>query len=581
MPIRILPEETINKIAAGEVVEHPANAVKELLENSIDAGSTAIELEIKGAGLKLLRVRDNGAGIAKDDIKLAVTRHATSKITEFDDLEKIGTMGFRGEALPSIAAVSKLLVQSQLKGSASGWEIRLAGGKLKSEGDWAGAPGTNIEVSDLFFNTPARAKFQKSDTTERSRILKTAEELALAYSHIAFKIISEKKTLLHSHAAENPLERIIDIFGNKLAESLLYVKVDHPHLKIKAYLTKRENSQSTRKYQFLFVNRRPVNLTRSISHALYEAYRENLPAGRHPGAFIFLETNPSDIDINIHPTKREIRFSKESQIHDLLYNTFKEAVSRAPISRLELSAKPAVQPDKISYLSVKEPLPGFSYMKAVKSSGLLSPPGKTAPVQTEFERQTAEVSGAQKILGQIDDLYIIAHHNGSLLIIDQHAAAERVRYEKYVAQWQSSRLSLQPLLFPETIELPPSLWTVARENLGLIKDAGWEIEEFGPRTLRVSAVPAVLGNNANASGMLKEILEAILNEAKLPKPEKIEKIIRASCRSSIKAGDAVSPREAAVLIDELFRCKSPNTCPHGRPTMLKLTKPELDKHFSR
>lgn len=594
MPIKILPEETINKIAAGEVVERPANAVKELIENSLDAKSTSIEVEIKGAGRRLIRVRDNGTGIPAGEIKLAVTRHATSKLSAFGDLEKLYSMGFRGEALPSIAAVSNLIIQSHPLNTPSGWELSLKGGKKIKEGSWAGSAGTNIEVSDLFFNTPAREKFLKSDATERSKALKIIEELSLAWPGVSFKVISEGKAVLETPKTSNRIERIMDVLGKDFASTLIHAEVSHPFLKINAYITKRENSLASRNYQFLFVNNRPVNFGRSIMHSLYEAYRENLPAGRHPGAVIFLEINPSEIDVNIHPTKREVRFSKEQQVHHLIYSSIKNALSSSPSAGFNLKDESAragqdrsggeyrYNPqDKTAFSNeVKEPSPRFSYSEALAVSGIFDPPEKNRPTQSRFEYDSAPEAG-RRIIGQLFNLYIIAQDGEGLTIIDQHAAAERIRYEKYLGQWRSKRVTLQPLLFSENIELPPSLRDVAASNADIIKEAGWEIEEFGENTVRVTAVPAVLGSNISAGNMLKEIFESLLQETKLPKPEKIEKIIRAACRSSIKAGDTISAGEALNLIEELYACESPNTCPHGRPTILKISRQELEKHFSR
>jgi len=581
MPIRILPEETINKIAAGEVVERPANAVKELIENSLDAKSTSIEIEIKETGRKLLRVRDNGTGIAKAEMRLAVTRHATSKIKDFNDLEQLNSMGFRGEALPSIAAVSKMLIQSRQAGAESGWEISLDGGIIKNEGVWTGAPGTIIEVSDLFFNTPVRAKFQKSETTERNRALQIIEELALVNNNVSFKVKTDKRTALEAPATNDPLVRITDILGSYFSTALIPVNLNHPFLKIKAYITKRENSQPTKKYQFLFVNRRPINFTRPILHSLYEAYKENIPVGRHPGAVIFLEASPSEIDVNIHPTKREVRFSKEPQIHDLLFKCFKEALINSPVSGLNISYH-RPEPDGGKNYDVRESSARFSYNENIAKSGILARPESINPTQAELIATTEnDASASRIIIGQMCNLYIIAQDKDGLVIIDQHAAAERVRYEKYVTEWMSQHIAIQPLLFPENIELLPSLWTVAIANLDIIKEAGWEIEEFGRKTIRVSAVPAVLGSNINSKNVLQEILESIQNETNMPKPEKIEKIIRTACRSSIKAGDTISTTEASRLIEELMLCKAPNTCPHGRPTMLKLPITELSSHFGR
>ena len=580
MPIKILPEETINKIAAGEVVERPANAVKELIENSLDAKSTAVEIEIKGAGRRLLRVRDNGAGIAPGELKLAVTRHATSKISGFKDLESLISMGFRGEALPSIAAVSNILIQSQLPGASSGWELALSGGKVKKDSSWAGAPGTNIEVADLFFNTPARDKFLKSDATERGRILNTIEELALAAYEVSFKVISEGKTILETPKASDPLERITDVLGRDFASSLIRAQVKHPLVALDVFITKGDKSLSSRNHQFLFVNRRPVNFSKSIMHSVYEACRENLPAGRHPGVVMFIDLDPSEIDVNIHPAKREVRFSKDQQMHHLIYTAIKEALGKAPAAQFGLSGQAPASGTQHSG-SVKEPSAPYSYSSAITRSGIYMPPEKVKrDVQPELARRDGSET-SKKVVGQIFDLYVIAQEGDGLLIIDQHAAAERIRYEKYLAQWQSKHITFQPLLFPENIELPPSLMSIAAANLGTIREAGLEIAEFGTNTVRITAAPAVLGNNISAANMLKEVLEALSQETALPKPEKIEKIIRAACRSSIKAGDAISQPESLRLVEDLLSCKAPNTCPHGRPTMLRITKAELDRHFGR
>ena len=395
MPIKILPEETINKIAAGEVIERPANAVKELVENSIDANSTTIEIELNGAGRRLIRVRDNGYGMPAGDVAIAVTRHATSKIKSFDDLETLSSMGFRGEALPSIAAVSKLTIQSQTLNATSGWELVLSGSKKIKESSWAGATGTNIEVADLFFNTPAREKFLKSDVTERSRALKIIEELALAWNEVAFKVVSEGKLILETPRTSDRIERIIDVLGKGFASTLMRAEVDHPFMRINAYITKRENSLSSKNYQFLFINNRPVNLGRNIMHSLYEAYRENLPAGRHPGAVIFIEINPSEIDVNIHPTKREVKFSKEQQVHHLIYTTIKDALSNAPsagfISNSEdesvhssLKARlkinnPYTLPVASARNEISEPQAQMSYSEALSKSGIFKPTAGTNP----------------------------------------------------------------------------------------------------------------------------------------------------------------------------------------------------------
>ncbi len=566
MPIRVLSEETINKIAAGEVIERPANVVKELVENSLDAGGTALEIEIKDAGRGLIRVRDNGCGMTREDMCLAVMRHATSKISGFSDLDTLHSLGFRGEALPSIASVSQLTLQSRTREASGGWGITLTGGKETSSKAWAGAPGTTIEVSRLFFNTPARGKFLKSDTTERNRIIHIIEELALAWPEAAFRVISEGKAVLDTPAASSDKERFFDVLGRDFAETLVPVSVKHPALGLRAYITKRDKSLPSRAYQCLFLNRRPVNLGKVIMHALYESYREFLPAGRHPGAVIFLELDPASIDVNIHPTKREVRFSAEQEIHQFLVRAFRNTLENIPFGSIPVSAEaPAAQP-AARPPEFREDLQNF-------------PPDSLKPPALREENLALEEE--PRVVGQAFGLYVVAQFRDELYIIDQHAAAERVRYESYKAQFDKRSIPVQGLLIPVTLELPPSRAGLLRENLPLLASAGWEAGEFGANTVRVSALPAVLGSTAGASDILQEILQALTDEGPLPPEQRIEVLIRAACRSSIKANERISPEESLRLIKDLFRCASPCTCPHGRPTAFKITRHELERYFGR
>jgi DNA mismatch repair protein MutL len=584
MPIKILPDETINKIAAGEVVERPANAVKELVENAVDAGATAIEVEIRNAGRQLIRVTDNGCGMSREDISLAVTRHATSKIADFTDLSRLHTLGFRGEALPSIAAVSNIRIQSQ-QAAGTGWEVFLSGGHVKESKAWAGAPGTCIEVAQLFFNTPAREKFLKSDPTERSHILRTLEEMALSRPAIAFTVISDGRKLFSAPAAKVDRERLIDVLGNDTAAGLLTVDVRHPRVTIRAYVTKRDASAASRNCQYLFINRRPVGLGKLIMHSLYEAYRENLPVGRHPGAIIFIDIDPSEVDVNIHPAKREVKFAREREIHDLLCRAIRDVVSQSPVESL-----PVPPP-------VPDPLPeggnrSFSRMPSAppyRPSAPAHPRFEVNQLTAAFGSAPAAVTGNEPVpadatatvLGQALGMYIVAEHNGELLIIDQHAAAERIRYECYRAEWEQKRIPQQPLLFPITLELPASRAGLLRENLSLLQEAGWGIEEFGTNTVRVTAVPAVLGSDVEVREVIDGMIEALLDEAKLPAAEKLERLLRTACRKSIKAGDRLAPEEMRSLLARLFNCASPFTCPHGRPTAFKVSPRELEKYFGR
>jgi DNA mismatch repair protein MutL len=589
MPIKILSEETINKIAAGEVIERPANAVKELAENALDAGSRRIEIELRGAGRQLIRVRDDGTGMAREDLTLAVTRHATSKINEFSDIYGLSTMGFRGEALPSIAAVSRFTLQSQPHSAPSGWEIRIAGGKLKESRAWAGAPGTTVEVSDLFFNTPARAKFLKVEATERNHCLRIIEELALARPDVAFTVIAEGKTVLAAPEAKTARERVMDVLGTAFANKLIPIEASHPLLSLTGFVTRREHSFPGRQNQFLFINRRPVNLGKLITHSLYEAYRETLPQGRHPGVVLFLEINPAEVDVNIHPTKREVKFSRESELHDFIYRAIKEAVVREmlgpslpgpgreatpPPSSAKKSLPPAAKPVSLPFGHTRNYIPERSSSSEAYVAEVLKA-YKTGDASGETE------TGTFKVLGQAFSLYVVLQYRNELLIIDQHAAAERVRYERYLTEWQGRKVMVQSLLLPITVELPPSQAGLIKENIAVLKETGWDIAEFGANTFRITGLPAVLGNDIEAQRVMGEIIHALAEEVRLPAAQKPEKIIRAACRASIKAGDRIAPPEIERLAKDLFTCLTPGTCPHGRPTFYRLSLEDLQRFFGR
>ena len=582
MTIKLLSEETINKIAAGEVIERPANVVKELIENSLDAKGESLEIEIESAGRDLIRVKDDGIGMEKEDLLLSVQRHATSKISSFGDLEKLSTLGFRGEALPSIAAVSGLTIQSQPKsGAKNGWEIKLLGGKLKESRSWSGSGGTNVEVANLFFNTPAREKFLKSDTTEKNRIIALIEEIALSRPDVSFKVISDKKQSLSASKTKDIVERIIDLFGNDFAKNLIPVKAEHPNIKMRAFVSSRDQSFPTRNYQFLFVNSRPVSLSKALSHGIYEAYRENLQAGRHPAVIIFLDINPSEIDVNIHPTKREVRFSKEQEIRQFVYTAIRNAVLGSGVASFNIRPDTSSKPEEKHVFTPQDRSQysqGFQFPK--KTEATIADLKKVYGRQQEFEGGTGRHDNL-RILGQLNNLYVICQVDNTMLIIDQHAAQERIKYEEYLSQWQKKRIPVQPMLFPVTVDLAPSQIGLLKENLKVLKELGIEAEEFGGKTLRITGLPAVLGSGPEVNDFLRAIIDALLEGTKLPDAQRVENIIRAACRSSVKAGDSLAPMEMSRLVKMLFSCKAPYTCPHGRPTAFKVSLNELEKYFGR
>ena len=590
MPINILSQETINKIAAGEVVERPLNVVKELVENSLDACASSVTVEISEAGKKLIRISDNGFGMDKKDLELSVLRHATSKIENFDDLSHINSLGFRGEALSSIAAVSEIEIKTRKRGESSGWKLSAKGGKDIQSSPWAGAEGTITEVKNLFFNTPARHKFLKSDSTEKSRIINSLEETALANIETAFKLISENKTVFFCPQTDDKVERISDILGKNFADILRNVKINHPKASFDIYFTGRDDAQSNRKYQYLFVNARPVNIPKFLTHSIYQAYRESIPHDRHPGFLIYITIAPTDIDVNIHPTKKEIKFSDEGGIYDIVFKALKNALSSHPHPEINISGEeikefhmPAGQnttPKMAGSTFSAKPIirePAAHYAPAKQNYNINQYAGLYGRQQ---ELQNGHLDDTVKVLGQVFDTYIIAEKDGELYIFDQHAAAERVRYEIYLEQSGKHALKLQQMLMPENFDLSPSLSELLKANLSLFNDLGISVEEFGQNTFRITAYPALLGT-ISIENIVKRIIEDLEVEKNIEISKKRDKIIRSACRASIKAGDNVSGIEAKKLISDLFKCEHPFTCPHGRPTAYKISLTELEKFFKR
>jgi len=580
MPINILSQETINKIAAGEVVERPLNVVKELVENSLDAFASSVTVEIEEAGKKLVRVSDNGCGMDKKDLELSILSHATSKIENFEDLSHICTMGFRGEALSSVAAVSNFDIKTRKKGELSGWKLSSNGGKNVSVVPCSGSEGTITEVRDLFFNVPARQKFLKSDSTERSRIISSFEEAALANPEISFKMLSENKAVFSSSKTDDKLERISDILGKDFAKDLNNIKIEHPKVILDIYFTGRDNSLANKKFQHLFVNSRPVNYPRQLIYYVYQAYRESMPHDRHPGILIYITIDPSEIDVNIHPTKREVKFADEQGVYDIIYKSLKNAIISHAHPEIKINPEP-------KETGILKPYTGSNFKYQHKKSSSFSNGGSVVaePISkynpknysidkyaNVFARQQEFVSEKFdeniKVLGQAFNTYIVVENKGELYIFDQHAAAERIRYEVYLSQVKTQSLRIQQLLIPETFDMSPSGTSVLKANIALFNELGIIVEEFGQNAFRITAYPSLLGNVA-----IKQIVKTIVSDIEEDKnaeiKEKTEKIIRSACRSSIKAGYSVSFVETKKMISDLFKCDHPFTCPHGRPTAYK------------
>jgi len=561
--IKILPDDLINKIAAGEVVERPASVVKELLENSIDAGATRISIEISGAGGKLIRVSDNGSGLTGDEISLALERHSTSKIGNLDDLFNIKTLGFRGEALPSIASVSKIEVGSRVKGVEAGIEVGsriiVEGGKTVKVEDYGCPIGTTIIVKDLFYNTPARRKFLKSPAVELGHIGDIVSKYVLACPGIAFELISEGKSLVKSSGSGKLSEAIMAVYGMELIQELIEGQLEFKSGKIYGFISQPTLSRMDKSYENFFVNRRYVR-NFLLNRALEEAYRTLIPGGRYPVAVLFIDIDPKLIDVNVHPTKREIKFQSTSEVMQAVSSMVTKVLSE--IGSWDKGVETSMEARSRDWmLESKDQLPISSFEAGIP------------------EIQVTSIQPFIPIY-QYKQTYIISTDGEDLVLIDQHAAHERILYDKL--SQKAEAIHSQPLLTPENLELGPQETAILQENVEYLKSLGFELEEFGSSSYLIRAVPA-LSIKSPAQQLLRDILAELSELGKTVqleiKQENIRKLI--ACHSAIKAGDKLSVEEMNRLIRDLYATENPATCPHGRPTLIRLTEEEFKKRFGR
>jgi DNA mismatch repair protein MutL len=561
--ITILPEDLRNKIAAGEVVERPASVVKELIENSIDAGSSRIEIDILRSGKRLIRVSDNGEGMDREDTILSIQRHATSKIKNEDDLSNIKTMGFRGEALSSIASVSKLNLITSKKGEI-GTFLETVGGEIKKIQSIS-ANGTTVEVWDLFFNTPARKKFLKSDSTEKYHIIDTVIKISLSHYWIGFVLRSDKKEILNLPPASSPKEKIMQIFGTEFAEGLIEIKKEdiNNRISISGLISNPANLISQKNRQYLFVNNRPIRDI-MLSSAIYNVYEDFLNKDSHPIFFIFLNVNPEDVDFNVHPTKREVRFQNKSLIYDYVSSSIKDILKGFVFEFRKDSYKnpnytfnPSTERQSFyENLTVSESLKSF--------------------VSFDLEKIPFLYLG--------DTLIAISENNG-LTIIDYHASHERINYErllKGLKNRQGLNSSLR-LLIPYQIRLQRSEHELIIDNLDILERFGFEIEDFGHNTLIVRGIPDFL-EKCDLNLLMSELSDFFRNEVKKDMPlEATLKSLAAklACHSSIRGKETPDGYKLAELIKNLNNTDNPNICPHGRPTRIFFTIQELRRLFKK
>ena len=574
--IRILDERTANQIAAGEVVERPASVVKELVENALDAGATEIRIRVSRGGVEEIRVLDDGEGMDSGDLLLAVERHATSKLTRLDGLSSLGTLGFRGEALPSIASVSLMTLESCPGASGEGHRLRVEGGSVLPPESVGHPRGTTVTVRSLFFNAPARRKFLRAASTETGHVADVVSRIALAHFDRRFLLEADGKTLVDAPPAAHRGERVRQIFGAGTADALIRFERQAGPYRVSGFASRPDFTRSSTRDQWLFVNGRAVR-DRGILHAIAGAYHTLLPRGRHPFVLIFLEVPADRVDVNVHPAKWEVRLADSGAIHEMVRHAIRSALEEErPLARLE-GLVPAPVPAVATSGAGRRETQSLSGAPSESWEFSAGTPGAT----TLFD---AAGGGPRSLvpLGQYRESYILASDEEGLVIVDQHAAHERVLYEQILREAEERSARRQALLFPLTLEMDPARSRCLEEGREDLERLGFLLEPFGPKTFLVREVPALLGN-ADPAALLRDLADDFEGTAGARSLEKVRDRLAATtaCHAAVKVDFPLTPEKMSYLLQELFRTSSPMTCPHGRPVLLRLSHRELEKSFHR
>jgi DNA mismatch repair protein MutL len=648
--IRILPEAVANKIAAGEVVERPASVAKELVENSLDAGAREIEVRVESGGKRLIRVGDDGCGMTRDDALLAFERHATSKIKTAEDLDEITTLGFRGEALPSIAAVSRLTLETRHESEAVGTQLEIAGGKLRDVREIARPCGTTIEVHNLFYNVPARRKFLRSESTELGHIASMITHYALAHPDKSFRLSSVSNEILNVSPVSSHRERLYQVMGGQMLEQLVEFgpierqllaapenmtieeaaedeaeTPDAPIFKIFGFVSRPEVHRLNRNQIYFFVSRRLIR-DRLVLHALNEAYRNILPAGIFPVALIFLDMPPGEVDVNVHPSKAEVRFRHSSFVHDLIRDSVLQAlVAARPIAafpvprhpqadeagqqagatdesaRVPVGAKPWAPPQRQQesfnappargfQLSPPRPAPSPGYLPLAEAAlSVYAPPAPSScslpykdATPTSLTPRAGELPSDLLPLGQVQSSFIIATNPDGLWIIDQHVAHERVLFEQHLRMRRTSAIEGQRLLIPIVADLRPEQRATFENIAEELTANGFEVEPFGPGSIAVKAAPADIQPD-DVERLVREILDGVGHESRALSLDELRRSIAATvaCHAAIKVNMPLDQEKMSWLLLELSKTECPMTCPHGRPVVLRYDMKEIQKAFKR
>jgi DNA mismatch repair protein MutL len=595
--IRLLSETVASQVAAGEVVERPASVVKELVENSIDAGARKIDILIRRGGISLIRVVDDGCGMDRDDALLSLERHATSKIRSADDLQAIATLGFRGEALPSIASVSRFRLTSREQSAIAGTDVVVNGGKIDVVRDGGEAPGTQVEVRSLFYNLPARRKFLRSENTESRNIEHQLHLQAIGHSQVAFTFVRDDRVVFQLPPAANLRDRIRDLYGSELLERLLPMNGDGAgNIDISGLIGQAGLSRQTRSQQHVFVNGRAVE-SPVVTSALREGYHTALMKGQFPVTFLFLHLDPAFVDVNVHPAKREVRFRDPNGVREAVVNAIQRTLEsgrnewqekfRAPIpttttapekSPVDLKLRPEVSVPEVSHRELPQLGSGAARVGDPGRRPLVRPDetGLPAPIERDVNQQQFQ------IIGVLNKLYVLMENADGLVLVDQHAAHERVLFEELRRRMEEQGVPSQKLLIPQTFDLPPRDAEWVERNISILQKMGIGIEGFGPNTFKIDSLPAFL-TTSDPISFMQRVIDDLKSASNSSSALRLGEDMIAStvCRHAVKANDPLRFLEVEKLIRDLLACDLPYCCPHGRPTMIQISNTELEKKFGR
>ena len=564
--IRILSEKVASQIAAGEVVDRPASVVRELIDNSVDSGADRIVVDIERGGRGLIKVSDNGAGMSRDDLLMSVERHATSKIETASDILSVKSFGFRGEALSSIASVSRMRLISRIKDQVEGHVLKIAGGKLSSIMETGAPPGTIVEARDLFFNIPARRKFMRSAKTETDHIVDALSRIALAFPGVNFQLEDSGRKIMHLPSSDQQLQRLSSLLGRKVAESVIEIEERVLDIGISAYLAPPDFARSRGDHLFIYVNRRNIR-DRALTRAIMEGYGQRLMKGQYPQAVVFIEIEPSMVDVNVHPTKQEVRFRNGRDVFQAVSSSIDKALASLFQAFQEKSfGRAAPGP---GFTPMAEPLWAYA-----EKDSTVDPPDRVEDLEQAIVRE------GPRVIGQLGKTYILCQVRDGLLMVDQHAAHERIVYENLKKGLETSLIESQALLVPHKVELTARESRIVLDKGGQLTRFGLELDHFGGTTFLLRSVPALM-RNVNWESFLSELIPG-LEEGRLESDKVLDRVLTVmACHGAIRAGHRLSNEEASHLLSQLEDMDLPTNCPHGRPIFKHFTYPEIEKMFRR